>query len=561
MRLKAIKIANFKSLRETGWIDVFDLTAFIGENDGGKTACTEAIRLLCNKIAKPDPTHFTYETAECRATEMTIEAKLEIADSDRTFLQGEIDEDTNRVHLKKILVQDVQPVYRLLGQVPEQEEFREDWKARTIPDLKELAGKYSVDLTGLSRKAEIIDQIQNWVKEQPTVEGERTASSSLLDCLPRVEIFSSSEAPDPEKVINSTLKLLCDNEIASDKYRGQVKEIEQGITETLREQVSDLTPYIKRYYAEVESTTIDPTFSIGSGLTHVPLQLSKQGGGAIRLQDKGEGKKQQVTLGIYEWTTEALKNQDIEGDVVLIMDEPDTHMDYYSQRRLFDVIQSYVSPSIQVLICTHSLNLIDRMPIGQIHHFGLSSEDHTEIQTLKAEGDVEETKFVNEIGLSLGLSVGTMFHERCFLIVEGQTEMLALPNIFKLLHDRSLQSAGIKLLSGESNSGARNFAKFLNQNDKNVVFLLDSDCKTGPRKRTFTLEKLERDGFDIESQVFFVGQYEFEDAFEDDILAQFANDVYPKDDDTKWLPEEFTTLREHEKFSSSLENLLEQFAK
>lgn len=54
MWLRAAKITNFRSLRGTDWIELSDLIAFIGQNDGGKTACTDAMRLLLDRSARPD---------------------------------------------------------------------------------------------------------------------------------------------------------------------------------------------------------------------------------------------------------------------------------------------------------------------------------------------------------------------------------------------------------------------------------------------------------------------------------------------------------------------------
>ena len=406
-----------------------------------------------------------------------------------------------------------------------------------MPDLKKLAAKHGVDFSGASLKAEIVVRIKGWLRDEPTVEGERELPNGFFDLLPRVEVFASSQAIDPERVINDALRFLCKQEIASDRYRGNIKAIEEGITESLREKLRELTPFVKKYYSEIEEARIDPEFNIQSGLAHVPLKLSKAGGGPIELQKKGEGKRRQ--------------------DVLLVLDEPDTHMDYHSQRKLFDIIQNYVETDMQVVICTHSLNLINRMPIEKIHHFRLDAEGRTAIENMSAGEDEEEARFINEIGLSLGLDTGTVFHERCFFVVEGQTEMHALPEIFRLLFDESLQSAGIKLVNGEGNAGARHFAKFLKDNGRNVVFLLDSDCRNGDggRNRTCSASSLLEDGFLVGKHVLFVGEVEFEDAFDDAVMATLANLYHPKGEVGPWSSEDFSSMREED---PKLSNLLQR---
>ncbi len=563
IKLKEFKAQNFRSLHQTDWIKVFDITAFIGENDGGKTACTDAIRLLFDRNGKPEEGDFTWENAEDehnhrRSQIINLEAKLEVKDDELERIIEIVGQEIRELHIKKLFNIDGSSSFTLIGQVPEIEDFQENWQSKTVQELKDLANVHGIDLTGVTNKAPIIQRIQEWVNTKPTIEGEKALPGQLLPLLPRVELFSSSKALNPEEVVNNVLKLLCKNEISSGRYQGQIAEIETGITETLRQKVAELTPHIRKYYDEVEGVNIDPVFNISSGLAQVPLKLFKQGGGPIELQKKGDGKKRQVALGIYEWSTEALNNQEIQDDIVLIMDEPDTHMDYHSQRKLFDIISTYVNNSMQVIICTHSLNLINRMPVNKINHYYLDPNSHTKIESLSVEDEETETLFINEIGLTLGLDTGTMFHERCFLVVEGPTEIHALPQLFRTIHGKSMQSSGIKIVNGENNGGARNFAKFLNSNGRNVIFLLDTDCTTGPQCRVFTPDNLTRDGFDITNQVYFIGTAELEDAFSDNVYVILANSCFPREDGSPWQTAEFANLRLEGKFSDNLQALLRQ---
>lgn len=562
MLLENVRIHNFRSLKDTGWVHIHDITAFIGENDGGKTACTSAIQLIFEKNSKVEEGDFTWEKSNgqnqtLRAETIILEAKLKVKNEEKEEVSSILGEKKCEIHIKKVFHLNGTIDMLLFTQIPEIEEFREDWESKTIPLLKELAGKYNIDLEGVSKKGEIVEKINEWVNMHPKVPGEKLVPSRLLSFLPRVEIFSSTKG-NPEEIVNSVLKLLCKNEITNEKYSGSIKAIEEGITQTLKQKVNELTPHICKYYDEVKEVQIDPVFSISSGIGNTPLKLLKEGGGPIELERKGDGKKRQVALGIYEWSTTALNSQDTQDDVILIMDEPDTHMDYNSQRKLYDIICTYVSPKMQLIVCTHSLNLINRMAVNKINHFSLDDDGYTCVEYLKFEDGETEEFFINEIGHSIGLDTGTMFHERCFLIVEGPTEAHALPQFFKLIYGKSMHSAGIKLINGESNGGVRNFAKFLNNNNRKVLFLLDSDCVSGPHQRIFNKDNLIRDGFDIQNQVFFIGQMEFEDSFTDETYVSFANESYPRTDGRSWEFNDFSNLRMDGKFSEKLTRLFRE---
>ena len=73
-----------------------------------------------------------------------------------------------------------------------------------------------------------------------------------------------------------------------------------------------------------------------------------------------------------------------------------------------------------------------------------------------------------EISKNMGLRNCVMLHERCFLAIEGSTEMAALPVLCYKKFGMPLQSAGICLINGEGTLGARMLVKF-------------RECKTNDR--------------------------------------------------------------------------------
>ena len=69
---------------------------------------------------------------------------------------------------------------------------------------------------------------------------------------------------------------------------------------------------------------------------------------------------------------------------------------------------------------------------------------------------------------------------------------------------------------------------------------MDSDCRDGGRNRIFSESSLIEDGFRIEEHVFFVGEAEFEDAFDDSVIATLANHYHPKDEKESWCSGDFS---------------------
>ena len=131
MWLEAVKITNFRSLRETAWIKISDLVAFIGQNDGGKTACTDALRLLLDRSARPDEGDFSWETisgqeSHCRAESIVVEAKLAVQEKDKDRVQELLGADTAEIHIKRTFILNGGSSLSMIGEVPAHEDFRDN---------------------------------------------------------------------------------------------------------------------------------------------------------------------------------------------------------------------------------------------------------------------------------------------------------------------------------------------------------------------------------------------------------------------------------------------------
>jgi len=244
----------------------------------------------------------------------------------------------------------------------------------------------------------------------------------------------------------------------------------------------------------------------------------------------------------------------------MAFDEPDTHLDYKSQRAIFDVIRRFTDfPAIQVIVCTHSLNFIERVPINQIVYYSLNAlTRQTRTEILAATDHETVDLFMYEISKNMGLKNSVMLHERCFLAVEGSTEVNALPVLFHKYFNMALQAAGICLVNGHNNYGARMLTKFLNANRRQVLFLVDTDSKSSNGKCYFTSAAFKADGIDESTQVHYVGIKEFEDAFDDEVWARVANLNYQKSSGGAWTAHEFNAIRSKPKFSEELVEILKR---
>lgn len=563
MILKKFKASGFRSLVEPGWAEFKNMTVFAGENDGGKTALIDALNLfLTNKI--PDDDDYTsFGEGDQIFDTMELEAVFELSTFEKEIASKTFPSaiDTELTIFKRISKEQGAEPRKIKTKVHSDSRYNVNFDRLTIPQLKELAKDAHLDFRSDIHKPEFVAKLTKWRRGQPLLEGTMELPQEFVNRLPILETFVSAQALDPEQEINSVLRSTFQKEIESDKYSGQINEITDKVKEELRKDVEKLKPFIEKYCSEVMEVDIEPQFNFQSGFSTSHLQLKKGGGAPIWLEKGGEGKKRLVTLAVYEWDLklkEATQDENAR-QMILAFDEPDSHFDYNYQRKIFEIISKLAEiPNIQVVVLTHSLNLIDRVDIRNINHFCLQDQKETKIERLTTEDPETIDLFMYNLSENMGLKNCIMLNERCFLIVEGATEFNALPILFRKRYGKNLQEAGIRLLNGEGNIGALLFAKFLKNNKRRVVFLIDTDSKTaGSDKRKFTEDSLQAAGFDIDNEVFFIGPHEFEDAFGDELWARTANEYWPKSDGSAWTLEDFQGLRTQPKFSRAVKQKVE----
>lgn len=156
-----------------------------------------------------------------------------------------------------------------------------------------------------------------------------------------------------------------------------------------------------------------------------------------------------------------------------------------------------------------------------------------------------------------------MFYEKCFMLVEGDTEGNALPALYRSLYGRSMLEDGIRLINTRSNGAVKEFLRLLSRNrQKLTVIFVDADTKYPQAGKTAKLTEgtLRQAGFGpefIAERLRYVGVREFEDAFSDECLAKALQKGYPRKD-APWQIEHIQALRQNvnKKFSDELKRVV-----
>ncbi|WP_328299188.1 AAA family ATPase [Streptomyces sp. NBC_00435] len=568
MQLIGLSVTNFRSLAHVRDIPIRKQTILTGHNDCGKTATLDALAFLLGErdIRESDISHFAIgETgrsalpsldAEEQPRAVTVEGKFEISAAEAELLNA-----TSPVRVRRRFVEGEGVHLEWEARVPENLELR-GLQALKATELRQLASDLAITLRldQPNVRASWLEVLEDHAATGPRVTDWVTAPIVLKDALPQLLYFKGDAAESPEVVVRSILTAKLREYTLDETTRQKITALEDEFSAQLKDDADLLRKLVVERCA-FDEFTLEPQIQFKPSVSSVSLAASARGQHPVPLSAAGAGRSRRITLALWEASqqllSEAAENS-TGGGVIIVYDEPDTHLDYDHQRRVMEMIKASAKGAHStVVVATHSLNLIDGVDIQDIVHLN-SRDGRAHVQSLGGDdNDAETRRFLSNMATSLGFRNSVLLHEKCFIGVEGATEYAALPALFKLAFGYPIQSAGIALWSCGGNDGALNFAKFLKEHHRTVKFMVDADSLRDKNKE-FNLDRLRRQGF-AESDCLFIGTpNELEDVFGNVQWADTMNAMWPRDDELQWSPAEVEELRAEGKFSKNLHTLIRQ---
>ena len=413
MKLSKFAATHFRCLYDGEDIDFHPITVLIGENDSGKSATLDAMSIFFTRNRSPSDADYSYvqghpsvdpEGVASQETEITLEAEFELDEVELQNVNECLVAPVSRLRIRKVTTRTDPMNVQIQCPTPIEEELRIDPDAITLPRIRELADKFNVNIPGGTSKSPNLIAFLEWLKSQPMVNDWSPTPQSIVAMMPDFELVRGG--PDPEAVLHRILSIAFKDELEKSENRTLLTQLEENMRGPLQHRASTLKETIQKYLPSIEDVVVSPEFGFESGFRRSSLQLVGRDGNPIDLSMRGAGLRQQVTIATYEWSSGVLESRQQEGGrpLILAFDEPDVHLDYKAQQHLFNTIRRFAETDIQVVIATHSINFINRVPIHQIAHYSLSP-DHSRsiIDTLQPSDDPGEREFfLNSLGSNMG---------------------------------------------------------------------------------------------------------------------------------------------------------------
>ena len=365
MKLKEVRIKNFRCYREEFSLSFDSLTCIIAKNDAGKSTVLEALDAFFNleKLETED------RSKGARIAE-AIEITCIFSHIQQTIV---VDSDAQVTPQEEYLLNSegqLEITKRFSGASPKCEEvfakalhptassFNNLFDL-TIADLRKKATELKVDLTNINQTAKSAIRHAIWssvgqhelnLQEVP-IGIKSTIWKPLHNALPLYQLFRAdrpssdqdAEAQDPIKfAIREALASLEDKlDKIGEHVRKQVEEVTRSTIEKLREMEPAL------------AGELNPTFSPFNWSKVFSVSLT--GEGQIPLNKRGSGVRRLFLINFFRAKAEQLANGRNAPDVILAIEEPETSQHPNSQLLILDaLIDLSHTPSNQVILTTHN---------------------------------------------------------------------------------------------------------------------------------------------------------------------------------------------------------------
>lgn len=438
MKLKALKIKNFRSFQNETEIPMSDFTALIGKNEAGKSSLLEALEIFFNsELVKIDefdlPVSSNEQIAEISCIFSSLPETLSLDDTSKTNLKDEfLLNASGDLEIKKVFnfkTKTPKSATYVVAQHPSAKNV-DDLLLLKNAELKTRLSEFridsgSIDLRSNSSMRQAIWQghknLDVQTRDVPLdKEDAKALWVSLGKYLPMFALFQSDrksthedrEVQDPMAFAIAEAVREMESELDAIKQAVEQKVLTlAGKTlEKLKEMDSalanDLTP---RFKTEPKWQTL--------------FKLSLDDHDGIPIDKRGSGTRRLILLNFFRADAERRMQNSQAPAVIYAVEEPETAQHPSNQRLLVDALLALAdTPNTQVLVTTHVPALAGLVPLESLRFIDRSA-------------DTRISYGVDTTYKQIADTLGVLPDKRVQVIVcvEGPTDIVFLKTVGKIL--------------------------------------------------------------------------------------------------------------------------------
>ena len=400
MKLTSVEIRNFRCIKELT-VDLDETTVLIGENNSGKTAFLEAIRICLERLrgrGRGPFSEYDYHLSDeesAPADSDPIQIRLSFVESDAEPWSDELAQALNG-----ILAFDDEDRRQVTLRVTSSFEA----------DILQPSTDWDfLDASGLPLPGRSVAQLTAFQRVVPTfyLSALRDASRHFVSSgrFWRTFLAELGVAEDQKNDLEQEL---------ADLNRRLI-EAHQPLLE-VRQRLEDAARVIEFGANEIVAIDALPT-KLFALLSRTQVSLASRSGARIPVELQGEGTQSLTVLLLFgAFLRSQLSDLDSAAEPITALEEPEAHLHPSAIRSLMGLVSDLPG---QKLVSTHSGDLLGSVKASVIRRFvhedGRIKVYRIQLGTLTEE---EERKFDSHVRRTRG----ELLYSRCWLLVEGETE-------------------------------------------------------------------------------------------------------------------------------------------
>ena len=445
MKIKKIRLENFRAYKNETTIDLSNLNVFVGKNDIGKSSILEALDIFFNenkgsvKIDKDDVNQQNRNEGnkdikitvvfENLPETLTIDATNPTTLTDEYLLQNdgtlEIIKKYPNAGKEKIFIKAYHPtnpncsdlllkkntdLKRMLN-----DDINCEDKTKNAVIRKSLWDHYSEDLQLAEIEIEIakIDAKNTW--------------DQLKKYMPIYSLFQSDRKnSDGDSEIQNPMKFAVQEILKDDDLKTKLDEVALKVEDKLNEVARNTLEKLNEMNPEI-ADSLNPVIPSSESLKWVDVfkNVSITGDEDIPINKRGSGVKRLVLLNFFRAEAERRKRELNVPSIIYAIEEPETSQHPEHQRKLIEAfIELSNAENTQILMTTHSPAIVKLLNFEHLKL--LTIEDVIEIQNIE-QGELPYPS-LNEVNyLAFGES-NDEYHNELYGFIESEQQLNEFKN-------------------------------------------------------------------------------------------------------------------------------------